>query len=117
MNVQIVDNETIGETSTQAFQLYQQGPVTALIQMKNIGVNDIVYVFQAYISGVWTDLGILGTDFNNTLEADAAVNVEIETTAAKVRLMASASGGSTLTFGVLQFMVRTSGGALPLINF
>ncbi len=114
MNVATQDVEVIGETSTQAFQLYQQGPVTALLQMKNLGVNDIVYVFQAYISGVWTDLGVLGTDFNNTL---ASINVEISTASAQVRLLANASGGSTLTFSVLQFMSRTNGGALPIINF
>lgn len=85
--------------------------------MKNLGVNDIVYVFQAYISGTWTDLGVLGTDFNNTLEADDSINIEISTTSAQVRLLASASGGSTLTFSVLQFMSRTSGGGLPIINF
>ena len=117
MNVAISDIEVIGETSTQAFQLYQQGPVTALIQMKNAGVNGIVYVFQAYISGVWTDLGVLGTAFNDTLAADAAINVEIATSSAQVRLLASASGGSTLTFSVLQYLFRTSGGGLPLINF
>lgn len=117
MNVAVADIETIGETSTQAFQLYQQGPVTALLQMKNVGVNDIVYVLQAYIAGVWTDLGVLGTAFNDTLVADAAVNVEIATASAQVRLLASASGGSTLTFSVLQYMSRTSGGGLPLINF
>lgn len=117
MNISIQDIETIGETSTQAFQLYQQGPVTALLQMKNVGVNDIVYVLQAYIAGAWTDLGVLGTDFNNTLAADEAVNVEIATASSQVRLMAAASGGSTLTFSVLQYMSRTSGGGLPLINF
>lgn len=117
MNVAVSDLETIGETSTQAFQLYQQGPVSALVQLQNVGVNDIVYKFQAYVAGVWTDLGALGTDFNGTLEASAKLALQITTSSAQVRMLAAASGGSTLFFSVLQPMSRTSGGALPLINF
>lgn len=117
MNIHTTDIQTIGETSAQAFQLFQMGPVNALVQMQNVGVNDIAYVFQAYLDGTWTDIDELGTVANDTLEPEDTVSVPIESDSNQVRVMASASGGSTLTFGILQSMDRVSGGALPVINF
>lgn len=117
MFIVITDVEVIGEVTSQAFQIYQQGPVNSLVTLKNAGVNPIVYVFQQLEFGVWTDIDVLGTPFNDTLDADDAIDVQINVTSNRVRLQSNASGSSTLSFNVLLWVDRAAGGALPILNF
>ncbi len=119
MQVAFVDNQDVGETDAQAFQLYQQGPVNSLVTMENDGVNDINYRFQAFsvTYGTWSDLDDVGTPLNDTLAAGATLAVAVATASNQVRLLANASGGALLVFSSMQEVVRASGGQLPLINF
>jgi len=117
INTLCTDTQVIGETSAQAFAFIQQGPVNAAITLKNAGINTINYVFQELISGVWTNIDVLGTDVNNTLVSGQSRLIQVESDYPQVRCMANASGGSTLEFGVLRWVERADGGQLPILNF
>ncbi len=97
--------------------MLQQGPVDAQVTMKNAGVNTINYVWQQFVSGTWSNLDLLGGDLNNTLVAGQVRAVTVDSAYPQVRLMANASGGSTLEFGVLRWVERADGADLPILNF
>jgi hypothetical protein len=68
----IQDTEIVPETGsvsgkTVLFEILQQGPVSAAIFIRNAGANQINYIFQEFNGTTWVDLGVLGTDFNNSL--------------------------------------------------
>lgn len=117
MQIFISDDQAIGETDAQAFLMLQQGPVSAAMTLKNLGANTINYHFQQQISGTWSDITTLGTDMNNTLVAAQVRTIMVTSAYPQVRLMANASGGATLNFGLLRYSDRVSGGQLPLLNF
>lgn len=117
MNILVTDTQQIGETLVPALSMLQQGPVGALVTMKNSGVNTLNYTWQELVSGVWTSLGVLGTDFNSTLVAGQSKAIHVSSANSQVRLVANASGGSILEFAVLRWSDRTSGGAIPILNF
>jgi hypothetical protein len=97
--------------------MLQQGPVSAAMTLKNAGSNTINYHFQQQVSGTWSDIVTLGNDMNNTLIAAQVRTIMVTSDYPQVRLMANASGGSTLNFGLLRYTDRVSGGQLPLLSF
>lgn len=117
MNILCTDDQEIGETEATAFTMLQQGPVDALVTLYNAGTNTINYVFEELIDGVWTDLDVLGTDVNTTLVAGQSRAFKVESDYSQVRMVADASGGSLLNFGVLRWVDRASGGQLPILSF
>ncbi len=120
MNTYIVDFQSVGETESTLFTMIQQSPIESSIILTNDGVNTINYRFQEYIqqggSLAWVDMGLLGTDYYNTLIAGQTRALIIRSLSTQVRLVGNASGGSVLVFSVSRFMVRADGGALPIIN-
>ena len=121
MNVFVTDVQDVPSTEDVLFSILQQGSVQCLLTLRNIGASIIQYRFQQTADGTtWTDLGLSGTDYNNTLTASPSQSILIRlgpTTYPTVRLMGSASGGSTLEFTVTRLFNRSSGGALPLMAF
>lgn len=120
MNVQVTDNAIIGEISAQVFQLFQASPVNSVITLQNMGVNPVVYSFQQYVNGAWSDIGLVGTPFNSTLDpaggSNDVVQLVVSVASTQVRLLASASGGSTISFNSTCWSDRSPGSALPILN-
>jgi predicted ArsR family transcriptional regulator len=110
------DIQNIGEVETQAFGAVQQGRTNAFFTLKNEGVNTVSYRFQQRLSGVWTDVGVSGTDYNNTLTEEETVEVALVDLAPQTRLLASASGGSVLKFAVARYAAWAVGEMIPLMS-
>jgi hypothetical protein len=120
----IQDTEIVPETGsvsgkTVLFEILQQGPVSAAIFIRNAGANQINYIFQEFNGTTWVDLGVLGTDFNNSLAVGSLGTKLFKLTSvyARVRVIASATGGSTLDFTLTRYVVRTSFGGVPILSF
>lgn len=116
MNIAVSDTQTIGETQSTAFEMLQNSPVVALVTLKNNGTNTMNFIFQEKIGSSWTDLGILGSDFNNTLSPGQLRTVSVSSSYPQVRMVANASGGTQLEFGVLRYYNRADGGPIPILS-
>lgn len=117
MNIFVSDTQDFGDSTSTGFEMIQQGPVDALVTLKNMGAVTINYTFQQNAAGTWTDIGEVGTQTNNTLVAGQSRSIKVESAYPQVRLRGSASGGSTLEFGVLRYYNRAQGGQIPLLAF
>jgi hypothetical protein len=117
MNIFVADTQDFSDVESTGFEMIQQGPVSALMTLKNMGANTLTFRIQQSVAGTWTDIGALGTDYYNTLVADQVRTVSVSSAYPQVRLRGSASGGATLEFGVLRYYARPSGGQLPLLTF
>ena len=95
--------------------MLQQGPVSALMVIKNSGVNTMNYRLQEYNGTAWTDLGTAGSDFYNTLMANEVRSFKVTSTYPQVQMVANASGGAFLDFSVTRYWNRAAGGALPIL--
>ena len=111
------DLQDVGETTSTLFTLLQSGPVEAAVTIKNNGANTMNYVFQEFNGSAWVDLGVLGTDFQNTLSPGEVKMFIVDSSYPHVRMQGSASGGAELDFAVTREFTRASGGAIPLLNF
>lgn len=116
MNISVVDTQTVGESSGTLFEMLQNSPVVALVTLKNNGTNTMNYIFQEKIGSTWTNLGSLGSDYNNTLSPSQLRAVSVASSYPQVRLVGNASGGTELEFGVLRYFDRTDGGAIPILS-
>src|SRR5712671_3480777 len=114
MIVNISDAAVVVETSSVMFTLLQEGAVSALIILKNSGVNVISYRFQEYTGTAWVDLGASGTDYYTTLSASEVRSFKLTSAYPKVQLLAAASGGAYLDFAISRFFNRAAGAAIPL---
>jgi hypothetical protein len=115
MVIHCTDGQVVGETQSTVFTLLQQGPVSALIILKNSGVNTLNYDFQQFVNGAWADIGTSGSDCYNTLRANEVLTLQIDSAYPQVRLLANASGGAFIDFSVTRFWNRIAGGALPIM--
>jgi hypothetical protein len=120
----VQDTETVPESGgvsgkTVLFEILQQGPVSATIFIRNAGANQINYIFQEHNGTTWVDMGLAGTDFNNSLAVGSLGLKLFKLTSAfaKVRIIANATGGSTLDFTVTRYVVRGSFGGIPILSF
>lgn len=120
----VQDTETVPETGaisgkTQLFAMLQQGPITATIFIRNAGANQINYTFQEFNGTAWVDMGASGTEFNTTLASGSSGIRLIKLTSnfAQVRLIANATGGSTLDFTITRYVNRGSFGDVPILSF
>lgn len=116
MIIHVTDGQVIGETQAVAFSILQQGPVSALIIIRNSGVNTLNYDFQQFNGTSWVDIGASGSQFNNTLQAGEIETVQLNATFPQVQLLANASGGAFLDFSVTRFFNRASGGPIPILT-
>lgn len=117
MYIQIFDDQVVGAVESQAFSLIQQAPIAPQINLTNTGANIIGYRFQSLQAGSWHDLATLGNPLNNTLSPLQTVALAIESDYPQVRLLAYATGGSTLQFAVQRQVNRVAGGVIPLLNY
>lgn len=116
MVIHVTDSQIVGETSSTLFSFIQQGPVAALIIIKNSGVNTMNYRFQEYNGTAWVDLGASGSDYYNTLTANETKQFKLTSTYPQVQMVGNASGGAFLEFSVTRYVNRASGAALPILN-
>ena len=115
MIINISDGAVVGETSSVMFTMLQEGPVSALVILKNSGVNVISYRIQEYSGSAWVDLGASGSDYYTTLSAGEVRSFKLTSTYPKVQLLAGASGGAYLEFAISRFWNRSAGGAIPIL--
>ena len=116
MIIHCTDGQVVGESQSVMFTLLQQGPVSALVILKNSGVNTLNYDWQNFNGISWVDIGAMGSDFNNTLSPNEVVSLQIDSAYPQVQLLANASGGAFLDFSVTRFWNRAAGGALPILG-
>jgi hypothetical protein len=117
MQTFIQDFQTVGESTGTLFIVSQQGAVQMSVILNNTGTYPIIYDFQQSVDGVtWSDCAVIGNPLNSTLAAGAQVQVTVASAYQLVRLVGSASGGSTLDFSIARFFSRPSGGYCPLIG-
>lgn len=113
------DTQTVGETESTLFSTIQQGPVEALIMLKNSGVNPVSYRFDQYTglagAAAWQEVGASGTDFQNVLVANELKSIKLLADYPQVRLTGYASGGGYLEFTLTRCHNRASGGSLPIL--
>lgn len=115
MIIQCTDGQVVGESQSTMFTMLQQGPVSALVVLKNSGVNTLNYRWQEYNGTAWTDLGSAGSDYYNTLMANEVRSYKVTSSYPQVQLVANASGGAFLDFSVTRYWNRAAGGALPIM--
>jgi hypothetical protein len=120
----ITDTELVPDTGpisgkTQLFEMIQQGPITSTILIRNAGANQINYTFQEFNGTAYVDMGLVGTEFNTTLASGSTGIrlIKLISNFPKVRLIANATGGSTLEFTVTRYVTRGSFGDIPLLSF
>jgi len=120
----VQDTETVPETGsvsgkTVLFEMLQQGPITATIFIRNAGANQIDYIFQEFNGTAYVDLGVSGTNFNNSLAVGSAgfKMFVLTSSYSKVRIIANASGASTLDFTITRYVNRGSFGGVPILSF
>ena len=120
MQIAVSDIQVVGETEAQLFEFLNQGTTDALLFLSNLGVNTINYRFQQFSAEdqEWQDLvADPDDDLYGTLLTTRTRSIKLTVANPKVRLVGNASGGSTLWFSVSRFVVRASGGAMPILNF
>lgn len=110
------DSQVVAETEGPLFVALQQGPVEALVQLRNAGANTINYRFQEFNGTNWTDMGVLGTSYNNTLVAAQVRQFAVASNYPQVRLVGNASGGSVVEFSLTRYHTRVSGGYVPVLT-
>ncbi len=116
MTVFVEDSQVVSETQATLFTIIQPAPIDAAVIITNSGVNTINYDFQEWTGSAWQDLGAVGSDLNNTLQAGQTVLVEVSSSNSKVQLLGNASGGALLEFSITRYFDRQSGGAIPILN-
>lgn len=113
----VSDTAPVTTQEAQVFQCVQQGSTLAQWILRNVGSATINYRVQENNGSVWADLGVLGTDYNNTLTALQTKLVPVTSSYSQVRLMAYAGAPSTLAFQLSRSFDRPSGGNVPILTF
>lgn len=116
MQTFVLDTNVVGEIEATIFTMFQTGPVSALLTLRNVGANTLNYALSEHDGSAWTVLGDSGTDFQTTLTAGQVKAFKVESTYPKVQLQAYASGGAELEFSATRFYTRTAGGSIPILN-
>jgi len=116
MYIQVTDSQVVSEVVSTLWSTIQQGPVNAMVIIKNSGVNTMNYRFQEFNGSAWVDLGASGSDFYNTLSANEVRGFEVTSAYPQVQMVGNASGGAFLEFSVTRYANRASGGMIPILN-
>jgi hypothetical protein len=121
VQVNCVDTQTVTSTDSVLFSLINQGAISAICLMTNLGTSTLNYHWQQYIlvGGVWTWTDISPTQdnyFTGTLTAGSSFIVQINNTNPQIQLMGNSSVNTTLLFSVDRIFKRPFGGLLPLVN-
>jgi hypothetical protein len=110
------DSQVVGETLSTLFSLIQASPIDSAIVLKNSGVNTLNYRAQTWTGTAWVDMGVSGSDFYNTLQANEVKLIEVESSNPRIQFVGNASGGAYLEVAVLRYHNRDSGGSFPLMS-
>jgi hypothetical protein len=118
MNTFVQDTQSVGEVESVLFETLQQGTTDMLVTILNRGINTINYRFQTSSDGgsTWEDMGLPGTDVNNTLQSAQVRSFKVASNSSRSRLVGNASGGAILDFSLTRYFPRASGSSVPLIN-
>jgi len=125
VNTVVTDTNTVPETGAYSgkelmFEMINAGSVDSQIILRNAGANQINYTFQEWNGTAWVDMDDVGTDLNNVLATGSPptniLSLTVSSVYSRVRLIANASGGSTIEFLVTRFYNRAANGALPLLG-
>jgi len=116
MIAHITDGQIVGETVSTLLSTVQQGPVSMLVTIKNSGVNVASYRWQEFNGTAFVDMGVIGTDLNNTLSANEVKSYKLTSSYAQVQLVGNASGGAFLEFSITRYFNRPSGGSIPILS-
>ena len=116
MVISATDSQIVGETQSTLLSLIQQGPLNALVIMKNSGVNTMNFRWQEFNGSAWVDLGASGSDYYNTLSVNEVKSLKVTSAYPQVQLVGNASGGAFLEVAISRYYNRSSGGSFPLVN-
>ena len=117
MQTFVQDENYVGEVENTLFVMIQQGPVDALIFLKNTGINTINYRAQQFNGTTWVDMDVAGTDLNNTLTSNQIKSMKVSSSYPQVRFVGNAAGGAMINFSVSRYFCRSCGGTIPLMHF
>ena len=113
----ITDSAAVLTNDSVIFQGIQQGQTNAQWVLKNVGGVTINYHAQVNNGSTYVDVSAQGTDLNNTLQVNQVKLITCQVDYPQVRLMANASGGSTLIFSITRDFDRSDGGDIPILSF
>lgn len=116
MILHVTDSQVVSEVQSTLFSMIQQGPVNAMVVLKNSGVNTLNYRWQEFNGTAWTDLGTSGSDYYNTLSVNEVKLIKLTSVYPQVQLVGNASGGAFLEFAVTRYSNRASGGPIPILS-
>jgi len=116
MYIQVTDSQVVSEVSSTLWSTIQQGPVNAMVIIKNSGVNTMNYRFQEFNGTAWVDLGASGSDYYNTLSVNEVKLIKLVSSYPQVQMVGNASGGAFLEFAVTRYSNRASGGPVPILT-
>lgn len=116
MYITVTDSQVVSEVLSTLWSTVQQGPVNAMVIIKNSGVNTMNYRFQEFNGTAWTDLGTSGSDYYNTLSVNEVKMFKLSSSYPQVQMIGNASGGAFLEFAVTRYVNRASGGPIPILN-
>lgn len=116
MYIQVTDSQVVSEVVSTLWSTIQQGPVNAMVIIKNSGVNTMNYRFQEFNGTAWVDLGTAGSDFYNTLSVNEVKLIKLVSSYPQVQMVGNASGGAFLEFAVSRYSNRASGGPIPILT-
>ncbi len=116
MNIHVSDSQEVAETEHTLFEVLRSGPTDMMVILKNVGINTVNYRFQEHNGTKWVDMGLLGTDFYNTIMSRQVRTLKVNSQYPQVRLVGNASGGAILEFSVTRDYDRQSGGPIPILS-
>ena len=116
MNIHVTDSQEVAEVEHTLFEVLRSGPTDMMVILKNVGINTMNYRFQEHNGSEWEDMGLLGTDFYNTLMSRQVRTLKVNSRYSQVRLVGNASGGAIIEFSVTRDYERMSGGPIPILS-
>jgi hypothetical protein len=116
--IHVTDSQVVSEVQSTLWSSVQQGPVDALLIIKNSGVNTMNYQLQEYTGSQWQVIGGLqqGSDYYNTLSPNQVMTILVESSYPQIQMVGNASGGAFLEFTITRYFNRASGGAIPILS-
>jgi len=116
MYIEVNDSQVVSEVQSTLLSMIQQGPVNAMVIIKNSGVNTMNYRWQEFNGTAWVDLGGSGSDYYNTLSVNEVKLIKLVSSYPQVQMVGNASGGAFLEFAVTRYSNRASGGPVPILT-
>lgn len=116
MKTFVTDTASVGTVEAAVFQTLQQGSTNAQWILRNTGGATINYRATANNGSSWDNIGVFGTDTNNTLSVLQTKLIQVTSDYPQIKLMAYAGTPSTLVFSISRTFDRAEGGNIPLLT-